>query len=253
LLRCTMETHSASPNSPGQKTSATQKFSHHVSVPSGEGLRVDKTTLIERPVSQVYCFWNRFENLPQFMRHVQSVTVRDDRHSHWTVRTVGKKLVEWDAEIIERRENELISWRSMPGADVDNAGSVRFAPAKNGMGTELRVSLKYIPTAGKAGVLAARLLGRDADAEIEEDLSRLKSLLETGQLPPEPTTQRWQRRAVHATRKAAERVDVYVRQNARRNPWAYVASVVAVGAVIGLVMARFRGRSRTYRIESDCR
>ena len=214
---------------------------------------MDKRIVIERPVSQVYSFWNRFENLPQFMRHVQSVTVGDDLHSHWAVRTVGEKIVEWDAEIIERRENELLSWRSLPGADIDNAGSVWFTQAKNGMGTELRVALKYIPKAGKAGAIAARLAGRDADAEIEEDLSRLKSLLETGQLPPEPTTQRWQRRAVHATRKAAERADVYLRENIRKNPWAYLATVAALGAVIGLVIARSASRSRASRMECDCR
>ena len=214
---------------------------------------MDKRILIERPVSQVYAFWNRFENLPQFMRHVQSVTVRDAQHSHWAVRTVGEKIVEWDAEIIERRENELISWRSLPGADIDNAGSVWFTPAKNGMGTELRVSLKYIPTAGKAGAMAARLLGRDADAEIEEDLHRLKSLLETGQLPPEPKTQRWQRRAVRATRQAAERADVYFRQNIQKNPWAYIATVAALGAVIGLVIARSGSRSGASRMDRDWR
>ena len=247
-----METHSASTNFPGQKTLPTQKFSHHVSVPSGEGLRVDKTILIERPVSQVYAFWNRFENLPQFMRHVQSVTVRDDLHSHWAVRTVGEKIMEWDAEIIERRENELISWRSLPGADVDNAGSVWFTPAKNGAGTELRVSLKYVPAAGKVGAIAAKLVGRDADAEIEEDLHRLKSLLETGHLPPEPTTRQWQRRAVRATRKAAERADVYLRQNIQKNPWAYIATVAALGAVIGLVITRSGSRSRASRLECEC-
>lgn len=249
-----METQSSqATNLPGRKTAPTQEFSHHVSVPSGEGVRVDKTIRINRPVSQVYAFWNRFENLPQFMRHVQSVTVSDHLHSHWAVRTVGEKIMEWDAEIIERRENELISWRSLPGADVDNAGSVWFKPSTDGVGTELRVSLKYAPPAGKAGAMAAKLLGRDAETEIEEDLHRLRSLLETGSLPPEPTTQQWQRRAVRATRKAAERADVYLRQNIQKNPWAYIATVAALGAVIGLVIARSGSRSRASSMECGCR
>jgi ElaB/YqjD/DUF883 family membrane-anchored ribosome-binding protein len=186
------------------------------------------------------------------MRNVKSVTVRDDLHSHWAVKTVGEKVVEWDAEIIERRENELISWRSIPGADVDNAGSVWFSPSAGGTGTVLRVSLKYSPAAGKAGLVAAKLFGRDAESEIEEDLTRLKSLLETGHLPPEPTTQRWQRRAVRATRKAAERADQYVRSNIRKNPWAYVGSVAALGFILGFALARTGSRSRRLQPQCEC-
>src|SRR5689334_1322586 len=99
---------------------AGQQFSRHVSVPSGEGVRVDKAITIQRPVPEVYSFWRHLENLPRFMRHVQSVSVDDNLHSHWAVKTVGGKVLEWDAEIIEQRDNEMMSWRSAPGADVDN-------------------------------------------------------------------------------------------------------------------------------------
>ena len=232
------------PPNPGQ--SSTQQFSHHVSVPGGEGERVERRVTIERPVSQVYSFWQRLENLPRFMRHVKSVTVRDDRHSHWVVRTVGDKLVEWDAEIIEQRENEMISWRSTPGADVNNAGSVWFTPTLNGIGTEVRVSLKYAPPNGKAAVVAAKLFGADADSEIQEDLNRLKSLLETGHVPPEQSIKRLQRRAAVATRRVAERTDQYIRQN----PWAYIASVAAMGLLLGFVLGR-AGRSNRF-VRSSC-
>ena len=247
-----METQSQAANLSGRKITPTPEHSHHVSVPSGEGVRVDKTVVINRPVSQVYAFWNRFENLPQFMRHLQSVTVQDNLHSHWAVRTVGEKIMEWDAEIIERRENELISWRSLPMADVDNAGSVWFRPSAGGTGTELRVSLKYAPPAGKVGAMAAKLLGRDAESEIEEDLHRLKALLETGHLPPEPAARKWQRRAARATRQAAERADSYLRENVQKNPWAYVAAVAALGAVIGFVIARSGSRSKASKLQNAC-
>src|SRR5215510_9528233 len=95
-----------------------KEYSTYVSVPANEGIRVDKLMTINRPVNEVYSYWRRLENLPRFMRHVKSVAQQDDLHSHWVVKTVGEKLVDWDAEIIERRENEMISWRSMPGAEV---------------------------------------------------------------------------------------------------------------------------------------
>src|SRR3954471_14253686 len=164
---------------------ASQEFSKHVSVPSDEGVRVDKAVTIERPVSEVYAFWRQLENLPRFMRHVESVTVKDDLHSHWVVKGLAGKKLEWDAETIEQRDNEMISWRSAPGADVDNAGSVWFTPVPNGQGTVVRVELKYVPPGGKTGALVSKLFGQDADSEIADDLNRLKTLLETGKLPEE--------------------------------------------------------------------
>src|SRR5262245_32083524 len=126
---------------------STHQFSRHVSVPSDEGFRVDKAVTIAKPVHEVYSFWRSLDNLPRFMRHVESVTAKDDLHSHWVVRTVAGKTLEWDAEIIERKENEMISWRSAPGADVDNAGSVWFTSVPGRQGTIVRVELKYIPPA----------------------------------------------------------------------------------------------------------
>ncbi len=153
------------------------------SVPSGKGSKVEMAITINAPVAQVYQFWRQLENLPRFMRHLESVTQKDSNHSHWSVRTPRDKLVHWDAELIEERENEMLSWRSLPGADVDNAGSVWFTPAPGGRGTMLKVALKYSPPAGKLGMMLAKLWGRDAEAEIKEDLYRLKSLLETGETP----------------------------------------------------------------------
>lgn len=155
----------------------------HAAVASGKGVKVERAITISRPVSEVYAFWRHFENLSRFMNHVNSVMERDATHSHWTVRTPRGKLVEWDAELIEERPNELLSWRSLPGADVDNAGSVWFTPAPGNRGTVLKVSLKYDPPATKLGVAIAKMFGQDAEAEIQDDLYRLKSLLETGEMP----------------------------------------------------------------------
>src|SRR5262249_23102614 len=117
---------------------ATQQYSRHVSVPSDEGTRVDKAVMIQRPVSDVYSFWRQLENLPQFMRHLECVTQHDALHSHWVANTVGGKQVQWDAEIIEEKPNEMISWRSAPGSEVDNAGSVWFSRVPSGQGTMVR-------------------------------------------------------------------------------------------------------------------
>ena len=157
-------------------------FEKHVSVGSGEGLRVDKEITINVPPAQVYSFWVNLENLARFMHHIESVTRTDLTHSHWRVKTAAGKCVEWDAEIIAQRENEMISWRSLPGAEVDNAGSVWFQPTADGRGTLVRVEMKYDPPGGKFGAVVAKIFGADAEREVEESLGRLKKIMETGSL-----------------------------------------------------------------------
>ena len=198
---------------------------------------MDKAITIQRPIAQVYAFWRQLDNLPQFMRHVESVTVQDDLHSHWAVKTLAGKVVEWDSEIIEERENEMLSWRSVPGADVDNAGSVWFTPIPGDEGTVVRVELKYVPPAGKTGALVAKLFGRDAESEIEEDLLRLKSVLETGRPPENERTAIWPDRALERARQAAKATDACL----RHHPWAAVASVAIGFFALGFLLGQ-RGR-----------
>src|SRR5215475_12503459 len=111
-----------------------------VSVPSGHGIKVEETVTINATPQALYKFWRNFENLPRFMRNLESVTVKDEEAtSHWAARLGGTcKLVQWDAEIINEHENRMIAWRSLPGGDVDSAGSVWFEPAAGGKGTEVK-------------------------------------------------------------------------------------------------------------------
>ena len=148
------------------------------SVPSGKGTRVERTITLARPVTEVYSFWRKLSNLPRFLRHLESVTETDNTHSRWVVKGPRDKRVHWDAEIIEEKANKMISWRSLGDSEVDNAGSVWFTPTGNGEGTLLKVALKYNPPAGKLGVAIAKLFGRDAEAELDDDLKELKRILE---------------------------------------------------------------------------
>ncbi|HSP36114.1 MAG TPA: SRPBCC family protein [Thermoanaerobaculia bacterium] len=153
-----------------------------VSVPYGKGIRVEKAVTINSTPEQLYAFWRDFENLPRFMDHLQSVTVIDDRRSHWVARGPAHINAEWDAEIINEVPNELIGWRSVDGSRVDNAGSVHFTRAARGRGTEVHVILRYDPPAGIIGATIARLFGEDPSMQVQEDLRRLKELIETGEV-----------------------------------------------------------------------
>jgi uncharacterized membrane protein len=115
------------------------------------------------------------------MDHLESVTILDENRSHWVAKGPAGTKVEWDATIHNEIENELIAWRSLPGADVDNAGSVHFTLSGNG--TEVRVVLSYDPPAGKVGAAVAKLLGEEPSQQVEEDLRRFKQVIEASETP----------------------------------------------------------------------
>jgi uncharacterized membrane protein len=157
-----------------------EKHPASTSVPAGEGVRVEQAITIQRPAQELYRAWRDLEELPRIMSHLESVRVFEGNHSRWAARALGMR-VEWDAEIINDKEGELIAWRSLEGSQVDTAGSVHFRPAPGGRGTEVRVVLKYLPPAGKTATMVAWLLGQSPEGQIAADLRRFKELMEAGE------------------------------------------------------------------------
>ena len=153
------------------------------SLKSGEGEKIEKSITINRSPDEIYAYWRKLENLPRFMKHIQSVTEIGEGISHWVAKTDQGLTLEWDAKLIEDKPGQMLSWQSLEGADVDNAGSVWFTPATGGRGTVVKVSMKYSPPGGKLGVMFAKFFGDSAEKQMADDLSRLKSLLETGEAP----------------------------------------------------------------------
>ena len=165
----------------GRNTAAGDRVSPVASVGRGQGTKVEQTVTIDRPVSEVFQFWRNFENLPRFMDHLESVTVVDEDRSHWVAKAPAGTKVEWDAVIHNEIEDELIAWRSLPGADVNNAGSVHFAPSEQGSGTVVTVVLSYEPPAGKLGEAVAKLFGEEPSQQVADDLRRLKQVMEAAE------------------------------------------------------------------------
>jgi uncharacterized membrane protein len=149
-------------------------------VRTGSAIKLQRSIRIERPPEELYRFWRNFENLPRVMSQIESVEVINDRLSHWVAKTIplGGPKVEWDAEVINEIDNELIGWRSLRGADVENAGSVRFERALDGRATELTVTMQYAPPGGLLGVWVAKIFGEDPERKIDEDLQRFKESME---------------------------------------------------------------------------
>jgi uncharacterized membrane protein len=183
LLRRGITGHSYTYEALGVRTADAGQGWETTSVPYELGVRVDRSITIALPPHDVYSFWRNLANLPRFMKNLESVTELDDQHSHWVVKAPAGRRVEWDAVIHNEIPGELLAWRSLPGADVDNAGSVQFREAPAGRGTEVTVELQYNPPAGALGAIVAGFWGKEPSQQIQEDLHRLKAILEAGEVP----------------------------------------------------------------------
>jgi len=146
-------------------------------------MHIKKSLAINKPQDQLYQFWRDFQNLPRFMRHLESVRVTGERHSHWVAKAPAGAKVEWDAEITEERPNQFIAWRSVEGSDIPNWGSVRFEQGPRGRGSVVTVELHYKPPGGRLGAKMARIFGEEPEQQVNEDLRRFKQLMETGEIP----------------------------------------------------------------------
>ena len=174
---------------------------------ASEPLHAEKSLTINRPAEDLYGFWHDFANLPRFMKHLESVSVSSDRRSRWVANGPAGTHVEWDAEITGARPNELIAWRSLPGAEVDNSGTVRFEPAAGGRGTVVRVAIDYTPPAGALGVAVAKLFGEAPQQQIEGDLRRFKNLMEADEIPTTAGQPEGKRSAIGAMLKPGQKPD----------------------------------------------
>jgi uncharacterized membrane protein len=146
------------------------------------GSIVKKSIIINKTPEELYQFWRNFENLPVFMKHLESVRITGEGRSHWVAKAPAGESVEWDAEVIEDRPNELIAWRSLEGADVDNSGSVRFERAPGNRGTIVKVDIEYNPPGGVIGKAVAKLFGEEPGQQVYDDLRCFKQVMEVGEV-----------------------------------------------------------------------
>ena len=129
----------------------------------------------------VYRKWRDLENLPNLLGHLACVEDLGDGRSRWVAKgPLGP--IEWEAEILTERENEMLAWQSLPGSTMATAGSIRLEKAPAGRGTILRVSIKYDPPGGKVGATVASLLGHGLEQSVHQDLRRFKQLMEAGEI-----------------------------------------------------------------------
>lgn len=176
---------------------------HHdrVGVRAQHGQKVEHTIRVSRKPRELYDYWRSLNNLPRVMEHLESVTPIDARRSKWVAHGPLNQPLEWEAEIINDEPGELIAWRSLPGSQVDTAGSVHFCELPNGEGTDVHVSLKYDPPGGKSVAALADMLGQGLEHQLQNDLETFKQHMEDGSR--QSGTERQQQREESVSRARA--------------------------------------------------
>jgi uncharacterized membrane protein len=147
----------------------------------GRSIDLEKSIRIDASPDEVYDMWTNYENFPRFMSHVVEVRDLGRRRSHWVVQGPAGTQFEFDSVLTEQTKNRRLAWRSEPGAQVPNSGSVEFEPYRGG--TRVTVRFSYSPPAGALGHGLAALFGSDPKGQMDDDLARMKQYIERGTIP----------------------------------------------------------------------
>jgi uncharacterized membrane protein len=143
------------------------------------GVRVEASITVNRMAEELYAYWRDFSHAPSFMDRIISVRVLDDRQSHWTAEGPRGRTWEWTSEVTDDVPGRRIAWRTLPGSDLPNSGSVEFAPGRLGE-TTVRHTLQFDPPGGVVGQAIASAFHQMPEKMIQDDLRRFKTLMEAG-------------------------------------------------------------------------
>lgn len=149
-------------------------------LPAVRGMFLRESIDIDRPAQELYTRWADLAHLPKILPHIRSVEPLGGGRSRWEADGPLGRRFRWEAEIINHRPGEMIAWQSLPGGDVQTAGSVRFTPHADQRSCTLTVTLQYHPPGGHLAAAIAEWLGHGMDQRLREDLQRFKEQMEAG-------------------------------------------------------------------------
>jgi len=143
---------------------------------------VQKTVIVHAAIHKVFDLWSQFSNFPRFMRHVRDIDIEiGGKKSRWTVDGPAHTTVSFEAETTELEPDRVLAWRTLPDQQIEHEGRVRFEPIDDAT-TRVTVRMTYRPPGGVLGHAIAHILGWDPKSRIDDDLVRMKGLLEEGKV-----------------------------------------------------------------------
>jgi uncharacterized membrane protein len=144
---------------------------------------VSRAITINRPIDEVFRFWSEPANFADSMRPFIEITQTGPDTSHWTMEGPAMLSYGWDSRSTIDPVTQTIRWASLPDSDIANEGEVRFTAAPGDRGTEAHLRIRFDPPGGKVGEVLANHLHIGPNLIAMNSLRRIKSLLETGEVP----------------------------------------------------------------------
>lgn len=150
-------------------------------VESFKGVKFEAAVTINQPRAEVYRRYREFTRHPQFSETIKAVSERPSGTTQWSAEGPLGTALEWEAQIIAERPNEMCSWQSTADSSLRNAGSVRFEDAPNGRGTEMQLTMSFEPPLGPVGRGLGQALRALPSSWAQQELMRFKRWVESGQ------------------------------------------------------------------------
>ena len=158
-----------------------ERVSENVSVPHEKGVHLVRSITIDRPIPELYRFWHDLSRMPEAFKYLESIQFTGNNKAHVVLKLPGNASTEFDAEIYTDVPNEVISWRSLDGSELQNAGSIRFSEAPMNKGTEVQMTVEFVPPGGAIGKALTELIGEVPAQYLGQFLREFKQLMETGE------------------------------------------------------------------------
>jgi uncharacterized membrane protein len=143
---------------------------------------INKTARIAAPLDRVFSFWAKYADFPKYTTHVREVLEQGEGRSRWTAVGPGGIAISWNAVITRFVPNQELAWRTEPDSVVQHVGTLKFKDNRDGT-TSLHFHMSYNPPLGAIGHGMATTIGADLKTLLEEDLIRIKTVLEEKTIP----------------------------------------------------------------------
>ena len=126
---------------------------------------------VEVPMETVWSLWSDLEQMPRWMKWIDSVQVLEDNPdlSRWKLASSGFEF-SWISRILKLVPHQIIQWESVDG--LPNRGAVRFYDRHGSSVVKLTVAYDIPGILGK--LMDGLFLGRIVESTIQADLERFR-------------------------------------------------------------------------------
>ncbi|HIK44034.1 MAG TPA: SRPBCC family protein [Leptolyngbyaceae cyanobacterium M65_K2018_010] len=126
---------------------------------------------VDVPVETSWELWSDLEQMPRWMKWIDSVHIREDNPdiSEWKLASRGLEFT-WHSKITNLVTHQIIQWEAIDG--LPNRGAIRFYDHKNGKST-VKLTVSYaVPALIKW--MDNLFLGRLVESTLQSDLNRFR-------------------------------------------------------------------------------